>query len=154
MVSDFPSSGTFTFPPAFRLYKSKEKQNLRLDWDFCLTTNTSCGLLHFSSVGMFYIWVWLSNKPNQSVIIGIINNWLTNNCLIMKWHDFSTTRFSSFQSKPLFTENHPKCFISHSGVVLSILIFPFKCKSPLILYYLLNAYTWCNIIHDTPYKCK
>ena len=148
-----PGSGTFTFPPARRFNKSKEKQIERLKLQKEPVGKSIVSILLWSSFNVLEPWtlvfIWkfrnncfskaAFNRPNQSVIIGIIYKWLANNCLIMKWPDFTTTGFYSFQSKPLFTEKHPKCFISHFQGVLSILIFPLKCESPLVLYYLSNA---------------
>ena len=119
-----PGLGTFTFPPATRFNKSKEKQIERLKLQKEPVGKSIVSILLWSSFNVLEPWtlvfIWkfrnncfskaAFNRPNQSVIIGIIYKWLANNCLIMKWPDFTTTGFYSFQSKPLFTAKHLKVF--------------------------------------------
>ena len=158
-----PGSGTFTFPPATRFNKSKEKQiesfrrhQLKNPSFLCYVNVLGPSFL-FKSFENNCFWKTAFNKPNQSVIIGIIYKWLANNCLIMKWPDFTTTTaHCSFQSEPLFREKHPvsrvlflfvkefyRYLFSHWSVSL---------PSFYIISVMLN--TCCNIIQDIQYKCK
>ena len=116
-----PGLGTFTFPPATRFNKSKEKQIERLELLKTPVKNLlfpSFLVIFKCSWTLLLIWKFWNNcfsktalnQPNQSVIIGIIYKWLANNCLIMKWPDFRTTGYCSFQFWPLFIEKHPVLF--------------------------------------------
>lgn len=121
MVSDFPAWG---HSPSLRPRDLiKVKKNKLKDWSFwrhqwkiyCFHPFL---VIFKCSWTLLLIWKFWNNcfsktalnQPNQSVIIGIIYKWLANNCLIMKWPDFRTTGYCSFQFWPLFIEKHPVLF--------------------------------------------
>ena len=106
MVSDFPAWG---HSPSLRPRDLiKVKKNKLKDWRKLQNEpvkKSTVSILLWSSFNVLEPWtlvfIWkfrnncfskaAFNRPNQSVIIGIIYKWLANNCLIMKWPDFTTT---------------------------------------------------------------
>ena len=164
-----PGLGTFTFPPATRFNKSKEKQIERLKLQKEPVENSIVSILLWSSFNVLEPWtlvfIWkfrnncfskaAFNRPNQSVIIGIIYKWLANNCLIMKWPDFTTTGLL-FLSIPaiIYRETSSRVLFQVFKEFYRYLFSHWSVSLPSFYIISLMLNTCCNVIQDSQYKCK